>query len=238
MTAESIQREENRVQRQHNRSHADAEMFRAGQVGEPHSFPRIMRKQDDEQRRQIKKVAVDVLNDERERAFAEKSFARFANGAVDRVGPERLVIGATIIIAGETKSGRNPQNQKRRREWRPGRPPRRQDRAKNRVRRGAPEFRRVKRREIVCAIAAEPVAAIAGLDVLDSLKRRPRRINDERGETKEHHERLEPPHIGTGRFAKASLLRQSISVRHIAVNSSYYPAQRQRAGKGISATST
>src|ERR1035437_1280045 len=155
MTAESIQREENRVQRQHNRSHADAEMFRAGQVGEPYSFPRVMRKQDDEQERQIKKVAVDVLDDERERAFAKKRFARFANGAVDRVGPERLVICAAIIITGETKSGRNPQNQKRRRKRRPGRPPRRQDRTKNGVRRGAPEFRRVKRREIICAVRSE-----------------------------------------------------------------------------------
>ena len=69
--------------------------------------------------REIKKIAVNVLNDQREIFFAQIRFARFADGAVDRVGPERLVIRAAIIIAGETETGRNPQNQKCRRERQP-----------------------------------------------------------------------------------------------------------------------
>ncbi len=187
-------------------------MFLAGRIREPHAQPGVIGKDHDEQRRQIKHVAVDVLNDEREITFAEIGFARLADGAVDRVGPERLVIGAAIIIAGETETGRCPQNQKRRRERQPARPPRRQ-RADG-VRRNAPEFRRVKRREIIRAVAAKPIGAGVIVHVAHALKRGPSGINDEGGETEKDGQRLEPPGIGTGRFAEWALLGKRISVSH------------------------
>ena len=55
-----------------------------------------------------------ILHDEREGTFAEIGFARFADGAGRRIGPERFVIRAAVIIAGETKTARRPQNQQRR----------------------------------------------------------------------------------------------------------------------------
>ena len=143
VAAKSIHRQEKCVQRQHNCPDADAEMFRAGQVGEPHPQPRVIRQQDDKEEREVKKVAVHILDDERERAFAEKRFASLADGTVDRVRPKCLVIRAAIIIAGETETGRRPQNQKCRRERQPARPPRRQ--LTKGMRRGAPEFRRIER---------------------------------------------------------------------------------------------
>ena len=88
-------------------------MFRAGRVLEPHRLPRIVSENENKNHRQIHKIAVDVLDDERERAFADIRFARFADGAVRRVGPERLVIGAAVIITGEPKTRRRPQNQER-----------------------------------------------------------------------------------------------------------------------------
>ena len=48
VAAESIHRQKNGVQRQHNCAHANAEMFFAGRVGEPHSQPRVIREQEDE----------------------------------------------------------------------------------------------------------------------------------------------------------------------------------------------
>ncbi len=55
------------------------------------------------------------------------------------------------------------------------------------------------------------------VDVADALEGGPRRINNEGGKTEEDHQRLEPPDVGTGRFAKAALLWQGISVSHNAV---------------------
>jgi hypothetical protein len=66
------------------------------------------------------------------------------------------------------------------------------------------------------------------MHVADTLERRPRRINDESGEAEKNHERLQPPDIGAGRFAEATLLRQGISVRHkFKLTLAKLPQQRQ-----------
>ncbi len=116
--------------------------------------------------------------------FAQKFFARFADGAVEWVGPERLVIGAAIIITGETKTGRRPQNQKRRRKRQPRRPPA-GFWTKNGMRRGAEEFRRIKRRQIICAILIEPIVG--------SLKCRPSRVDQESRKSQKYEQWLRPP---------------------------------------------
>src|SRR5581483_6637467 len=92
---------------------------------EPVSVPCIAREDENENYGQIHEVAVDILDDEREIFFAEITFARLADGAIRGVGPKCFVIGATIIIAGETKSARSPQNKKRAGKNQPVRPPRR-----------------------------------------------------------------------------------------------------------------
>src|SRR5271154_871639 len=122
MAAESVAREKNHIQREHDRSDADAKMFRAVRGREPHSFPRVMRKKNDEQNGNVGEIAMDVLQDQREIFFAEIFFTRLADGARNRVSPKSLVIRAAIIIAGEAKSARSPQNKKGRRKHQPRRP--------------------------------------------------------------------------------------------------------------------
>ena len=73
--------------------------------------------------REIEKIAMHVLHDERKGTLAEIRLARFADGAGRRIGPERFVVGAAIVITGEPESARRPKNQKRRRKQQPARPP-------------------------------------------------------------------------------------------------------------------
>jgi len=52
---------------------------------------------------------VDVLDDEREGTLTEIFLARLADGTSRRVRPERFVICAAIVIAGETESAGGPE---------------------------------------------------------------------------------------------------------------------------------
>ena len=108
MTAERVTAQQKNIHHHDQRADADAEMFRAKRVRENHRLDRVVTEQQNKPDGDVEKISVDVLNDERERFFAEIFFARLADGAVDRVGPERLVICAAIIIAGETKTARRP----------------------------------------------------------------------------------------------------------------------------------
>ena len=58
---------------------------------------------------------MDVLKDQREVALAQIVLARLAHGAIGRIGPERFVISAAIVVAGEAEAARRPQNQQRHR---------------------------------------------------------------------------------------------------------------------------
>src|SRR6266404_461791 len=149
VTTECVTTEQNDVDREHNRANANAERTPAARhIDKPECFPNIIGQDQNEKKREIKKVAVNVLHDERERTFAEISFARFADRAGRRVCPKRFVISATIIITGEPKFARSPQNQKRGRKNKPRGPPV-WLRAEPTVRRIAKNFRRIKRRDIV-----------------------------------------------------------------------------------------
>ena len=90
---------------------------------------------------EVQEIAVHVLEDERKRLLAEVAVARLAHGAAGRIGPERLVVGAAIVVAGEAEAGRKGQDQQRRRDGgnEPGRL------REPRVRRVAEEQRRIER---------------------------------------------------------------------------------------------
>ena len=113
MAAQCVAAEKKNVQREHKSPDADAEMFYAA-VHKPQGFPNVVRENEQEQQPKVEEVTVDVLHDERKGPFTEKNLARLADGARRRVGPKRLVIGAAVIIAGESKTRRRPQNQQRR----------------------------------------------------------------------------------------------------------------------------
>ena len=112
---------------------------------EPHRFPRVAGEDEDEQQREIKEVAVNVLHDQGKRVFARIAFSRLADGARRRVGPKRFIIGAPIIVARQAKAGRCPEDQKRGRKQQPRWPPAR-FRAENRVGRAAEKLGRIERR--------------------------------------------------------------------------------------------
>ena len=113
MAAERVAAEEHGVHGEHQRADADPERHLPGRIGEPHRLPDVVGQDEQKQDRQIQKVAVDVLEDERERLLAEILLARLADGARRRIGPERLVVGAAIVVAGEAETAGRPENQER-----------------------------------------------------------------------------------------------------------------------------
>src|SRR5215472_7863032 len=66
---------------------------------EPECIPYVTRKNDEKHEGQIEKIAVDILHDQRKRAFAEVSFSRLANAAGRWVRPKRLVICPAVVVA-------------------------------------------------------------------------------------------------------------------------------------------
>src|SRR5690242_17375388 len=76
VAAESIAAEHDEIEREHDGSHADSELS-----VEPQRFPKIVRQDHQEQQREVKEVAMDVLDDERKRSLAQIFLARLADGA-------------------------------------------------------------------------------------------------------------------------------------------------------------
>ena len=139
---------------------------------------------------------MDVLKDERKRAFAQISASRLTDGAGGRIGPEGFVVRAAIVVTGKPKSARRPQDQQGCRHGRPRWPP-----ARPRSEPGvsaAKNFRRVERREVW------PEAVVV------ALKCTPRRVDDEQKQSAEREKRLHPPPI-----ASRSLPEPSSSERNI-----------------------
>src|SRR5438046_9424321 len=118
MTAESITAEQHHIDCQYNGSDPNAESIR-----KPHRLPHIDRENDDESEREIKKIAVHVLHDERKGTLAEIGFARLAHGTGGRVGPKGFVIGASIVIASQPEPARRPHEKNPQRNQTPNTPP-------------------------------------------------------------------------------------------------------------------
>ena len=75
-----------------------------------------MNEKNDKNQREIKKIAMNILKNQRKFSLAAIIVAtaarRLADGARGRVSPESFVIRAAIVVAGKSKSGRRPENQK------------------------------------------------------------------------------------------------------------------------------
>ena len=177
MASESVATQQNHVDQQDQRAHADSEV-----AIKPKRFPHVVGKQNEENQREIKKIAMDILQNERKGAFAEIGLARFPHGAGWRVGPKSFVICAAVIVAGQTETAGRPQNQHC------GRNPRRNphwSEAEPGPHRIAKQFRRIERRKVRTEA------------VMVSLQGGPGGINNERGQTKENSKWLNPPIIAT-----------------------------------------
>src|SRR4029078_5634031 len=201
MAAERIAREQRRVDGQDQAAQADSKVPGTAGVGEPVRLQRIDGQNADENQAQIQKIAVYVLKYERKRPFAQIRFSRFTDGARRRIGPERLVVGAAVVIAGEPEAARRPQNEERGRKGQRTGPPRRL-RYETRLAAVSKQQRRVEGGEIRAEF--EMIALEGG----------PRRVHDERRKSQEHQERLKPPRIATSCFSELTLGQGPYGLRH------------------------
>src|SRR5688500_18402124 len=103
MTAKRITAQEKNICSQNYRAESDAET-----VFKPKCLPRVVREKNNKNQCQIKKITMNILQNQRKCALAAIIMTRFADGAAYRVSPKRLVIRAAIVITGKTKSGRRP----------------------------------------------------------------------------------------------------------------------------------
>src|ERR1700733_6126528 len=118
----------------------------SGCIGEPERVPHIMQKENQEDEREIHKVAMNVLNDEREGFFAPVRFARLADGTGWRIGPTRFVICPAIVVAGHPKSAWRPRDEQSGRPRNNPGPPRRLRAEPASL--AAENLRRIERRQI------------------------------------------------------------------------------------------
>src|SRR5947208_11733548 len=123
MTRQSVERKQNDVCEQHQRSDADAEVF-SSRRWKPKSSNRVVPENHQKDDGDIKKVAMKVLEDERKTRLAAITMRmRLAHGASRRIKKERAIVSLTVVVTRGTKTERRPQNQNRGRQ----RPPFRLD---------------------------------------------------------------------------------------------------------------
>ena len=101
MTPERITAEQNHVEGEHQRPYPEPEVPGTRGIREPKRAPGIMQEHQNEDESEIKKIPMDILQDERERGFARVPDPGFTHCTSWRVRPERLVICASVIITGE-----------------------------------------------------------------------------------------------------------------------------------------
>src|SRR5207249_5172958 len=115
VAGKSVERKQDDIDRQDERPDANAKM-----ADEEERANRVVPEKSDKEHSQIKKVAVDILQDEGESGFASIVVARrFTNSASRRIQEESAVVGFAIVITGCTKAERPGENQERGREFPP-----------------------------------------------------------------------------------------------------------------------
>jgi len=108
MTAQGVTAEQGDIREQDESAYADAKV-----AVEPAGLPDVVREKQQEDEREIQKIAVDVLEDQRKRSFAPIGFARLAHGAGRWVGPKCFVVGAAIVVAGDAETAGRPEDEHR-----------------------------------------------------------------------------------------------------------------------------
>src|SRR5688500_11364637 len=136
--------------------------MRSGGIYKDVAEHRVVGEDHDKDQRAVEEVAVNVHERERQPAFAAEVFstkARFTHSAVWRIAPEGLVIRTAVVVASETESAGDDEDQKRWRDrnepdrLRQPRGPLAEPRVVQRSRAGtagiAPQYRRVRRRQVL-----------------------------------------------------------------------------------------
>src|SRR5437879_5931670 len=124
MAAQRVAAKQDDIERQHERAHTDAEgNSSCCWIFEPKSLVNIEREKHEKKQGQVEEIAMRVLQDQRKIALPPVAFARLADRTGRRIGPERLVVRPTVVVAGEAEAARSPKDQNGRREEEPAWPP-------------------------------------------------------------------------------------------------------------------
>src|SRR5438552_18280100 len=115
---ERVSAEEDHVRGQDQRADADAES------GEPHRLPDVVGEDREKGDGEVEEEAVRVLQYERHRALAAVGLSRLAHRTGGRVGPERFVVRAPAVVAGQPEPTRRPEDENGKRDREPGGKPR------------------------------------------------------------------------------------------------------------------
>src|SRR5262245_59898804 len=118
MTAERIATQQDDVDEEDEGADADAELPATRPV-KPQRPPGVVGQEQEKKEGQVKGNAVDVLQDQGKGALTPIALAGFADGTGRWIGPEGLVVSAAVVVAGEPKARRRPQDEERRRKWKP-----------------------------------------------------------------------------------------------------------------------
>src|SRR5262245_40987144 len=106
VTAERVETNEHHVRRHDQCPEANPErrLTRAGSHWKARRQDDVVGKEPDEDEREVKEVAVNVLDDERKLLLAPVTRARLTNRTGRWIGPERFVVAAPVVVTGEAKS--------------------------------------------------------------------------------------------------------------------------------------
>jgi hypothetical protein len=99
MASESVPGQEYHIRSQHKCSHTHSKGFFTGNgIGKPQRIPNIIREYNQKEQADVKKVSMNILNDQWKRIFPPVRFSGFRNCAGWGVGPEGLVICTPVIV--------------------------------------------------------------------------------------------------------------------------------------------
>src|SRR5579864_98427 len=106
MASQGVGGQQREVRQQDERADADAKP-----AVEPERIPHVPPQNCEKNQRQIKKIPVDVLQDQWKRSLSEVFLPRLAHGAGRWIRPKSLVIGPAVVVARHSKAARRPQNE-------------------------------------------------------------------------------------------------------------------------------
>jgi hypothetical protein len=106
VATEDVHRNQDHVYEEDDCANADSEAIR-----KPERFPHVVDEERPDDIGEAEEIAVKILEYEREPALAKVSLARLAHGASGGISPKRFVVGAAIVVAGETEPAGDPQDQ-------------------------------------------------------------------------------------------------------------------------------
>ncbi len=110
VTAKNISTQKHHVHNQNEGPDTDSET-----VGKSEGYHCVIDQKGPHQVGEPQKVAMVILQNQRKASFAEILLARLAHRARRRIGPERFVVCAAVVVTGQPEKAGYPENEKRRR---------------------------------------------------------------------------------------------------------------------------